>query len=144
MSPRSFEDDSPPRAPLDLLLSFVGFFLVAFAPVSVAVSFVTPPDALTTAVDVGVTVLVAGALALPYWWTGRSVGDVGALFFWIVAVALLLGLPAFPAIGALSIAPETGSAEAAVVDAAFFAVVYAVASSLVYGGGHERLRARRE
>jgi len=82
----------PSRSLLDLLLSLVGCFLLVFGPVSVVGSYLLPPDAVTTLVDVGATALVAVPLAVWYWRSGRSVGDLGMFFFWVTALTLVFWL----------------------------------------------------
>lgn len=53
---------------------------------------------------------------------------------------LLLGFPLLLVLGVLDAAPATGTPASVVLDVAFLAVVYAVATLLVYGGGRTRLR----
>ncbi|MFB6154708.1 MAG: hypothetical protein ABEJ22_02360 [Haloferacaceae archaeon] len=125
---------------VDLLLSVVGVFLVTVGPVSVVTSYAYPPDVVTTVLDVAGTALVSIPLAVWYWRSGRSVGDLGTFFFWLVALSLLVGLPA--ALVLAVVGPvETGSAASGFLTAAYLFVVYAGAYYLVYRGGWRRVRA---
>jgi hypothetical protein len=124
---------------VDLLLAAVGVFLVTFGPVSIVSSYLFPPDAVTTLVDFGATALLALPLAVWYWRSGRSVGDLGMFFFWVMALTLVFGLLAFSVF--VTAGPvETGSVADFLVTGTFLAVVYGVAYHMVYRDGWEQLR----
>jgi hypothetical protein len=132
----------PSRSSLDLLLAFVGWFLLLFVPVSVVA------DALSVSVPGASALLLVALLAAPiatwFWWTGRPVGPLGAWFFWSVALTLALGLPVAATLGVLDAAPTTGSYPARVLGVGFTAVVFVGAYALGYLGWASRLRNRVE
>ena len=130
----------PSRSPLDLLLTFVGWFLLAFGPVSVVSTYVFPPDTVTSLVDFGATTLVALPLAVWYWKSGRSLGDLGAFFFWVMALTLVFGASAFGILVATG-PVETGSVADLTVTSALLLAVYAGAYHMVYRDGWVRVRA---
>jgi hypothetical protein len=130
----------PSRSPLDLLLAFVGWFLLAFGPVSVVGTYAFPPDAVTTLLDFGVTALVAAPLAIWYWKRGRSLGDLGMFFFWVMALTLVFGTSAFGILAATG-PVETGSVADLAVTSALLLAVYAGAYHMVYRDGWARFRA---
>ena len=130
----------PSRSLLDLLLTFVGWFLVSFGPVSVVSGYVFPADAITTLTDFGATTLVALPLAVWYWKSGRSLGDLGSFFFWVVALTLVFGASTFGILVATG-PVETGSVADLAVTSAFLLAVYAVAYHMVYRDGWARFRA---
>jgi hypothetical protein len=122
----------PSRSFVDLLLAFVGWFLLLVVPVNVAV------DALSVSVvgvsDVTLVATPAVPVAVWYWWTHRSLGALGEWFFWTVALTLALGVPVMVTLAALGVAPTTGSYPARVLGVGFTAVVYSGAYALGYLG----------
>jgi hypothetical protein len=128
----------PSRSPLDLLLAFVGWFLLLALPVSVAV------DVFSVSLSGVSDLALVAALALPtatwFWWSGRPVGPLGAWFFWTVALTLALGLPLMVTLAAFDAALTTGSLPARVLTVGFTTVVYAGAYALGYLGWASRLR----
>ncbi|AUV80534.1 hypothetical protein C2R22_01720 [Salinigranum rubrum] len=128
----------PSRSLLDLLLAFVGWFLLLVLPVSVVV------DVLSMSVAGVSDLALVAALAVPtatwFWWSGRPVGPLGAWFFWTVALTLALGLPLMVTLAAFDAALTTGSLPARVLTVVFVTVVYAGAYALGYLGWASRLR----
>ena len=112
------------RPPTDLAYASLGWFLFAFPP-GVGVARLVAP-----ALAAGRTpFLLAGLLALPlaalHWLAGWSVGPLGALFFWSVALWVGVGLPAALLFDLLGVG----------VDPPPLAVVYAVAGLLALRPG---------
>ncbi|WP_313691940.1 hypothetical protein [Halorarum halobium] len=113
----------PSRRPGDLAFAFVGWYLLAFAPV------VEVGELLTSDLVVGdTTFLVVAVVALPlavgHWLDRRSVGPLGAMFFWTLAFGVVVGLPLAYLLDEFGVAGGLGEAGARLL---FLAVVYGAA-----------------
>lgn len=81
-----------PRRLGDLAYAFGGWFLLALAPAAGALELLAP-----FATAPGAALALAGLVALPlaglHWLERWSVGPLGAMFFWTMALAITAGLP---------------------------------------------------
>lgn len=111
----------PPRRPGDLAYAFGGWFLLALAPAVGALELL----ASDAGAD-GTAFLLAGLAAVPlaaFHWLGRwSVGPLGAMFFWTMALAITAGLPLAFLLDRFAVGGGLGEPP---VRLAFLAVVYA-------------------
>ena len=111
----------PSRRPGDLAYAFGGWFLLSFAPAAGALELLAP--ALATGRP---PFVLAGVVALPlavvHWRRRWSVGPLGAMFFWTMALTITVGLPLAFLLDTLSVGGGLGRPA---VRLGFLATLYA-------------------
>ena len=123
---------APAREPLDLLLAAVGAFHLAFVPVAFTTDYVV--GAASPWLDFAVAGVATVPFAAWYWWTGRSLGDLGMTFFWVVALGIPVGAAVVVTLGVTERSLEPGSTAEYLVRMGVVVVVYALAQGLARRG----------
>ena len=130
------------RALVDSLLTYLGCFFVAFVPINVVTTAALPPDATTGSIKLGATALVSVPLAVAYRRSGRSLGDLGAFYFWTVLLTLILGFAVLVGFVLLDATFKVGSPANAAFSLGFLGVIYAIAYYRVYRDGNGSFRSQ--
>lgn len=149
------------RPLLDRFLVFVGCYFVSALPVYVILSAFLPPDVVSDTLQTAATSTVLGdvvrlvvanyffvtpvpvalPLAIWYWRSNRSLGDLGVFYFWTIVFVYVLGFAAFGVIGVFGAAPSTDSVASDLLSIGYVSMVYVLAYWLVYRDGYARLTA---
>lgn len=126
---------------LDLVLAFVGYFLVLFGPAAVVASTTLPAAPSAQLPVLGVVAAVALPAAVWHVRAGKSLAPLGEFFFTVVAIQTLLIVALLPVFSLLvwqGVSVQLPDALGPLVVLA----VYVVAYVNVYRDGWERLKAR--
>lgn len=110
----------PSRRLGDLAYAFIGWFLLAFAPAAGTLELLAP-DLVTGTPPVALAAAVALPLAAVHWRRRWSLGPLGAMFFWTMALAITVGLPLAFLLDAFAVGGGLGDP---VVRLSFLAVLY--------------------
>lgn len=127
----------------DLLLGFVGWYVICFVPLSTTATTLDDPFRTAFGVPPAVVTLVfAFPLATAHWLRNGSIDALGSFVLLGTLVFFAVGLLAMILLGILNAAPSTESLESFAMNTVFMTIIYSVTYLLVYKNGLDTLRQR--